>query len=195
MSKFELGYYISHDELIYKDGKPTWALEVPRQTAIFMDLYFRGEIEDPSLGRKFLAKETVGFVISAEKGFVADPNKVDRMNLASDEDRIKMLNSALTFVRKADSDDDTAFGYSLVVFYTMPYFARYHSLPDGFSKRGVLAPPETTGEFLDRLHELQDETTKIVNGETQPTKVLHRDPSLWRTGMFFQVAATLPLHI
>lgn len=168
---------------------------VADSTSHVLQMYFKEELIDATVARNYLASDTTDFIYGAQKGFFRDLNRITRGRNMTREDMDRIMGLAKPHFKTHDPEDSEAFGFSIVVFAALPYFAKHELLPQGFSKRGVLAPPATTMEFNARLSELKDEIGKIVSGETVPTTHIEKRNSLWRTYAFFSVGRDLPLHV
>lgn len=88
-----------------------------------------------------------------------------------------------------------AFNFSLVIFATMPQYAQDPHFPLGFSRRGILAPPFSAVEYLQRLTELQSFMKKVITGEIEPYTDPGYNPFLQRSTKFFEVGKSLQLHV
>lgn len=160
-----------------------------------LQMYFNEELIDMTVARNYLASDTTDFIYGAQKGFFRDFNRITRGRNITREDMSRIFGLARPHFTTPDPEDSEAFGFSIVIFAALPYFAKHKLLPQGFSKDGVLTPPSTTMEFNTRLNELKDEIGKIVSGETAPTTHIEERNSLWRTYAFFNVGRDLPLHV
>lgn len=168
---------------------------VADSTSQVLQMYFKEELINPTVARNYLASDTTDFIYGAQKGFFRDFNRITRDKNMTRDDMDRIMGLARPHFRAHDLEDSEAFGFSIVIFAALPYFAKHDLLPQGFSKDGVLAPPSTTMEFNIRLNELKEEIGKIVSGETAPTTHIEARNSLWRTYTFFNVGKDLPLHL
>lgn len=164
-------------------------------TSYVLQMFFNEGLPDARAARNYLASDTTDFIYGAQKGFFRDFNRITRGRNMARQDMDRIMGLASPHFKIQDPEDSEAFGFSIVIFSALPYFAKHHLLPQGFSKNGVLAPPSTTMEFNVRLNELKDEIGKIVSGETPPTTHIEARNSLWRTYTFFSVGKDLPLHV
>ncbi len=164
-------------------------------TSYVLQMFFNEGLPDARAAQNYLASDTIDFIYGAQKGFFRDFNRITRGRNMTHKDMDRIMGLAGPHFRTHDPEDSEAFGFSIVIFAALPYFAKHELLPQGFSKDGVLAPPSTTMEFNIRLNELKDEIGKIVSGETVPTTHIEERNSLWRTYAFFNVGRDLPLHV
>lgn len=178
--------------IAYKTVPPS---QIATQTANSMSLYFtRGEFPYPlDILRSFFSSDTLSFLYSAKKGFLANFYRLDQTHKISMEDMERLTHAAKPHLKKPDSQDREAFGYALVTFAAMPVIGKSEYLPDGFSQRGTMQPPSTVVDFFDRINELQVEIKKIVSGQTLPKTPIESSQSLWRTRVFFDVGKDLPM--
>ena len=166
--------------------------EVAVQTATALDLYFSYDIPDKSLTQQFFRDETLPFLRGAQHGFLHNIRKVDPLGLASENDMemIKRRRSNKT-VRPLEQE---SFDYTLVILNALPDFAQHSALKKGFSRRGLLSPPETVRQFMQRIDEMGVQMTQIVSGDISPETPIELNPALWRTKLFFEVGSEMPQY-
>ncbi|GDX62038.1 hypothetical protein LBMAG33_3480 [Candidatus Levyibacteriota bacterium] len=194
-----LGEDLHHQKIIerinYTDNSRS-PFQVVESTAKLLDLYFTPVINlDPSLARNYFANATLGFAWQAEKGFFKNIDKIDRAKKISNEDIERFILLDKQQGQQENVEDNEAFDFTLITFGFMPEMAKHRFLPNGFSKKGMMAPPFTTREYLLRLREIRREVTRIISGETDQKASLDNNPALLRTYWFFQVGKEIPLKI
>ena len=183
---------IPYSEIHYESPRPP---VVVRGTAAAMDLYFQNQLRDLGPFRGFLSSDTLDLIFRTELGFARNIKIIDRLGLLPQEDLEQIVDAAQPFLKDSQEENE-AFGVALVAFSFMPELARHRELSQGFSRRGMLAPPVTTGDFTERISELKSEVVKIVSGETKPDNIKTKlDQPLWRTYLFFQVGSVIPLRM
>lgn len=160
-------------------------------TAGILDIYFKDAINDMVPATDFLQEHTVAYLNGAERGLARYAGQFARHRNLSVETLDRMFDKT-SGNRSHDPDDHEAFDFSVVVFGIMPEVAEYKHLPKGFSRRGIIAPPFTADEHLERIQEMRDEVAKILVGQTTPRTIVPLNHPLWRTCLFFDVARQLP---
>lgn len=190
-SEFEPRKVIPFSEITYNFPRPP---EVMRGTVSAMGLYFQGQVRDVEPIRGYLVGDTLDLLARTELGFARNIGAIDRMGLLPGQELEQILESAQPFFKDSEEESE-AFGVALVSFAFLPELARHASLPQGFSRRGMLAPPVTTREFADRISELKTEVTKIISGETERGGLSAVKPRIMRTFLFFQVGSVIPLKM
>lgn len=170
-------------------------LSVAQETALVLEIFFNEALNNTKPGMEYLAGSTLEYLYGAKKGFLRNFPEIDRTEKITPQDRERLLTLARPFLDYPDPEEDEAFRHSLVIFSVLPAMATSPYLPNGFSRRGLLAPPFTTTEYLTRLDELGEEVKKIIGGQTHPRTIIETSAPLIRTYSFFRVASNLPLHV
>lgn len=96
-------------------------------------------------------------------------------------------------------EEEESLRFALVTMGAMPEMApsmgfidleeNFHEIK--FTKRGVLAPPETLSEVSGRLRELWVQTAKLANG-TMPRQIhIMHDQNALRARLFYRVGARI----
>lgn len=149
---------------------------IARQTHTLLDLLNQGAIKGLGSARDYLHDYTLKFL--------------DTATIGSDMLYDRFRNSSGEIV---DLESREAADYALVVFSCLPDRAKSPFLPMGFSRKGMLKPPITHGEFLLRIQELKVGVWQVVDGKTEPHSILETDPSLLRVHKFFEVGSNLAI--
>ncbi len=160
-------------------------------TADILDIYFKDLLEDPQPGKDFLEENTIAYLNGAERGLSRYVGKVGAHRNVSIEDMDRMFDLT-SGDHRYDPDDYESFDFSVVVFGMLPEVAKYKYLPMGFSRRGMVEPPFTTTEYLQRIKEMRREVARILVGQTIPRAIFPFNKPLWRTKLFFDAARQLP---
>ncbi|KKQ96549.1 MAG: hypothetical protein A3C27_01800 [Candidatus Levybacteria bacterium RIFCSPHIGHO2_02_FULL_39_36] len=171
---------------------PLRQLSTIRNTAMGMKLYFNGELRDPRPLRDLLASDTLDYLWEAKRGLAR------RLRLNEVELLPYQLEEACSILEYSlnPGQENVAFNLTLVAFALMPELMIHPRLPQGFSRRGMFAPPRTYQEFYSRIDELREEVQKIVAGQITPSDIrTDIKPSLWRTYAFFLTGYALPLKM
>lgn len=187
---------------------------VAESTATFMDMYLNRQFwRDMKPAQEFLQETTIPFVDSAREGLTENIHKIRKNPFIINPSLLQTLFGRQATHRKEDVSQMTEdFQYSVVVFAFMPSETKSESFfPDGFPRRGALAPPFTIREFIHRYNEMEYHLTQISNqkeeneqwrdvfdklhehGEKINPVTLLSNPSFLRTYAFFKTASTLPL--
>lgn len=161
----------------YKDKDRIPPLVV-RQTSLLLGLFYKGAVSGDVIGRKYLKDYTLPFLDSSETG-------VDRVSFGIKKESFEEI----------DLEDREAVDYTNVVFGHLPDLIKSAWLPKGFSRRGMLRPPENRREFLGRVRELRFGIAQVVSGNMEPQATLEAYPNLLRTFGFFRVGAELPIKV
>jgi len=183
-------------EIIYSDEvlRPK---QVVKSSALALRLFFDKKIEDTSVAKYYLSNTTSDFLRLAEIGYLKRLPNVWNLEKIPHENLLTLLKAQVPVISeegtKENDEEREAFEFSMVTF-TFLHKARHAYLPDGFSKRGMLAPPVTSIETLERFGELKEEVAKIAGGEIKQNANMNNNPPLARTYLYFQIADTLPLH-
>lgn len=159
----------------YKDRDRIPPLVV-RQTSFILGLFYKGTVSGEGIGRKYLQEYTLAFLDSSETG-------VDRVSFGRNKESFEGI----------DLEDREAADYTNVIFAHMPDLVRSPLLPMGFSRRGILRPPENRREFLGRVRELRFGIAQVASGVIEPN--LEVNPHLLRTFGFFKVGSELPIKV
>ena len=175
---------------------------VANTTASIFNLYFHGVLKGENLepAQNYLRSVTLKFIDNARAGLAEHPERVDRLGTASLED----LERIVSLDRQPTTPPDEtleALDYSLITMGMIPHMAIWeykdiegNNLLFEFSKKGMLRPPFTTIDALNRFHELWREIFKITIQETKPNAGFLSNPALSRTRLFFDTARSLPLR-
>ncbi len=167
---------------------------VANGTASVIDLYFTDDRPNMDWGKEYLTSYTLEYIFGAEKGFLRNFRQIDRTGKITKRDLEIILEHARPYIDNADPEETEAFGHSLVIFSVLPAMATSDYLPMGFSRRGLLTPPFTTLEFLERLNELKKVVMSMVAGKVDIARPIITRPPVLRTCLFFAIARDLPLH-
>lgn len=151
---------------------------VVRQTSFILGLFYNGAVSGDGIGRKYLQDYTLSFLDSSETG-------VDRVSFGGNGTNFEGI----------DLEDREAADYANVIFAHMPDLVKSPWMPMGFSRRGMLRPPENRREFLGRVRELRIGLAQIVSGNMEPGAILEAHPYLLLTFGFFKVGAELPIKV
>ena len=141
-----------------------------QQTNILMGLFRADALPNPQQAHEYLQDTTFPFLRRASDGAILAYLKDFHPENIADM-------SAL----------DARVAYA--VFASMPDLTRSRFLEKGFSRRGILQPPQSPEEFKNRLVEVQAELALIANGSTS-----HSPEARLRAQAFFTVGTNLPLH-
>ncbi|MCL5432590.1 MAG: hypothetical protein M1524_00540 [Patescibacteria group bacterium] len=162
---------------------------ISRETGNLLGLYFSEQMAIPNfaIGRQYLAKNTLDYIWAAEKGFYTLYDK--RAHTEPGELKV-FLDDSKAALNYPDTEQNEAFGHSVVIFSVLPEMGEHPSFPTGL--RNMLRPPETPMEFLLRLKELRAEIIKIIGGQTTPQTPLETTNSLLRSYMYFWTAREIP---
>lgn len=182
-------------EIFYSD-ETLRPKQVVKSSALALRLFFDKKIEDTSVARHYLSNTTTDFLRIAEVGYLKRLPSVWNLERIPHENLITLLKAQVPVISESGTkevdEEREAFEFSMVTFAFL-HKARHEFLPDGFSKRGMLAPPVTTIETLERFGELKEEVAKIAYGEIKQNADMN-NPPLARTYLYFQIADTLPMH-
>lgn len=169
-------------------------IDVSTQTSNALDLYFSNHFFDRSPIIQFLNNTTLPFLESAELGFLNNFPQLDKLGLISERDR-RIIDFRRQFITKPCTEfDNEAFNYTLVTFSAMPDLARRYYLPNGFSRRGMLQPPQTVKDFLKRIDEMKTEIQPITQSDPSEIRFPEYSISYLRTKLFFEVGGMLPKY-
>lgn len=143
-------------------------VEVVRETATCLDL-LNLDIADKQPALSYLRQYTGEFLDGVLLGY-------------------KLSNSggATTY---EDTHAVEAFNFALVTFSYMPEIARNPMFEGGFSRRGTMAPPETSYEFQKRIEELREVHKEVVRGGG----IQFIMPETLRYYWFYKTGSEIPL--
>lgn len=145
------------------------------QTDLLLRLYNTRSIRKPEIARDYLHDYTLKFLDKAAQGvesvFPIDESVINTQPL----------------------DVNEAADFTNVVFAWMHYFATSPFLPNGFSRRGMLQPPTTKKQFIQRTTEIKRELAFVVAGLKDTNTPLEARPPAFRSHNFFRVGAIIPL--
>ncbi len=179
-------------------GYPDPALSpanIVHETHEALDKYYdrTSGIIDLGSVRGTLRETTIPFLHRAQIGLLANIHEIDRLGLISPEDYAFVRKRQERYKDQEVTDlEEESFRFSLVTFSFMPELSDHPLLPMGYSRGGMLKPPETVREFLERIDELGMTTAKIATGVASPEKGIERDMAVWRTYHFFETGSRLP---
>lgn len=169
----------------YRNPQDSPFVVVP-QTSTLLDMYLNHQITNPEPARQFLREATFPYLNRARRGseILSD--------ICRDRQSIMWTEVAQSVVSPQDSENLEALGYMLVIFVHMPELPS-RVLPQGFSRKGNLRPPETKRELSFRVDELRENVHKISQGQS-PSGVPMEGmaPPLIRTMAFFRTGDWLP---
>jgi hypothetical protein len=181
-------------EIEYPLGVKT-PVEVAAQTSHSLDLYFNLDMSDTSYLKNFFEEVTIPYLESAQRGFLGSVIKMDKLGLMSEEDRRKIQGRKAVNIEEITDIDREYFNHTLVTFSVLPELAESQFLPTGFSRRGLLQPPQTTLQVLSRIDEMRGEIGLILGDTTKSNSTPEfTSNSLWRTQLFFKVGGELPKY-
>lgn len=149
---------------------------VTGQTYDLLRLYHANALLNFSHGRDYLQEYTFPYLTTAEK--------------TSDT----VFDKTGAFNGKADLESREVASHAYIIFAWLPDMTRIptvSALKDGFSRKGMLRAPLTQQEYKLRIRELKVELAKIATGTTEPEQILRPKTPLFRTFVFFRVAAFL----
>lgn len=150
---------------------------VVRQTDTLLSLFHRGEILKPEFARGYLHGYTLNFLKAAEEGSST------------------LYDTKGHEFQNVDLEVREAARFAFVVFAWMHVRAKSPFLPQGFSRRGMLAAPATHSQFLERIRELKIGIWNVVEGGIEPLATLEASPRLLRVFKFFEVGSNLPIRL
>lgn len=190
MLRPEAGSNPFQPKIEYSD--PTLApITVARNTSTFMEDYLK-DPERAEPAKDYLTNQTTTFLYMAERGFVSNfPNLRRVENI--DAEVLRMLVQLGISFGNSNPEETEAFGHTIITMGLLPSMAQHALLPDGFSRRGVLAPPSTIGEYHQRIRELRTVVSRVAEGKMSPELDMLNNQPLCRTYCFFEVGARIPL--
>lgn len=164
------------------------SFDLMKGTANNMDLYFTGALPDPKPVQRYFASETLPLIRRARNGFDTEVGRITRRRNIDPIDQQRQQWLARPYKDNPDPDDIEAFNSFLVTCAWLPKIATHELLQMGFSRRGLLAPPFTTREYMLRLGELHAQVSAIANGDIRPHTPVESTNALWRSDLFFKAA-------
>ena len=168
----------------YRDY-PNTPFNTVNRTAELLGLYLSSWIPKPYLIREALAGSPWDFVWQAEQGFHLVAHTLNRPGNITGRHLEEILSASRSRLLDPEIEQIEAFGLAVVLFGAM----NTHS-----AREGIFWPPETTLEYLLRIQEMRGELYKVIAGETEPGTPVETGPALWRTRLFFEAGANLPLR-
>lgn len=151
---------------------------VVRQTHTLLGLFYQGAIRNPEPARHYFKDYTLGYLKAAEEG---SPVLFDK--------------TGPLIAQEIDLETREAASHAFVVLAHLPDEATSSFLPNGFSRRGMLAAPTTKDQFLARIKELKIGLWQIVDGNLSPHATLEADLPLLRVCKFFEVGSGLLVRL
>lgn len=164
---------------------PHTPFDTVRQTAELLGLYLSGWIPKPHLIREALAGSPWDYIWQAEQGFHAVAHTLNRPDNITGRHLEEILATSRSRLQEPTVEQIEAFGLAVVLFGAMKVDS---------ATQGIFWPPETTLEHLLRIREMRDELQRVIAGETEPGTPVEARPPLWRTRLFFDAGANLPLR-
>ncbi len=149
---------------------------ITRQTNTLLGIYYRGEMRNPGPAKNYFIHHTVPYLKAAEVGSRS------------------LFGLGRTYFEAQDLEVGEPASHALVVFANLPDGLNSDLLPDGFSRRATLRPPETRYEYIQRIRELRVGIRQVAEGEVEPGMPLEGSSELLRTFGFFKVASELPIR-
>lgn len=169
----------------YRNPQDSPFVVVP-QTSTVLDMYLNGQINDPKPAVQFLNEATFPYLDRAQQGLQI------ASTVCEDRKSIKWTDVAQSVVDPVECESLEALGYMLVVFVFMPELPS-EVLPQGFSRKGNLRPPETKKELSFRVDELR-KNVQMISEVQSPSGIPMEGmaPPLMRTLAFFRTGDWLP---
>jgi len=139
--------------------------------------------------QEYLSSYTLDYLNRVQQGFhsAAGSFKEDRRQPLAE-----LIGDSDQFLQGFDPELTEAFNHAMVAFAFMPVHMR--TSLHGFSRKGILRPPETGIEILERIREMRAEVLKMISGQTKPHSIDRTTHSLLRTYLFFKTGGELELH-
>lgn len=149
---------------------------VVKQTHATLGLYRRQILPDTNHAEEYLRGYTFPFLDNAVKGagIIFERNKASKT--------------------VPDKEVTEAADLSNVIFSCMPELAKFRYLPNGFSRRGMLHPPDNKEKFIQRIDEIRYQIAFIVSGLREVSTPLKTSTATFRAMTFFKVGNMLPDH-
>lgn len=186
-------------EITYSDPKLGIYPLVTSTNHVFTDYFMEGRRPD-GVSRRILG-DSLAFIHNARAGLADNPGEVDKLGIATPSD-LRTAQAVDGGPTVTDDEALEAIRFSLI---TMGAIHRYATVTfkdtDGnfhdfrFTRRGMMAPPETLFEASMRLRELWRETNRVAIGETPPYIHIMGDPAKIRTFFFWRTAAQIAIPV
>lgn len=194
MTRREFDYSSQFEEVVSYPDFSLSPANVAVNTSRVLDFYFNSGITNLEPVRDYLRDITLPFLRNAQKGLLYNIQAVDKLGLISQHDLKMVMERRQRFgEEELNPLEHEAFDYTLVTFSALPELARHSLVPTGFSTRGLLAPPATVRQFLGRIDEMGGQIAQLAGGVVDSGEIIEKNPALWRTNLFFEVAGELPL--
>jgi hypothetical protein len=141
------------------------------------------------LASRYLSSYTLDYLNRVQQGFHTATTSFRETQKAHVQE---IISDGSLYLEGFDPELTEAFSHAMVVFAFMPELTR--TSLHGFSRGGILRPPTTRLETLERIRELRTEVTKMISGQTQPVPIDRATHALLRTYSFFQTGKNLRVH-
>lgn len=167
---------------------------IARNTHQVLDFYFNSGIRNLEPAKEYLREETLPFLRSAQLGLLDNLSEINKKGLISPQDLAYVKKRRESYSGTTGSDlDQEAFGFSIVTFSLMPEISEHPLMPLGFSRRGMLRPPATVRQFIEKIDELGSSIALVAESAVDSRQMIEKNKSLWYTYHFFETGSKLPL--
>lgn len=171
---------ISYGEIQPVVGYKDWnriPTVISKQTSTLLDIVHRRNIGNTGPAIDYLQKYTLPYLFQALKG---SADIFGQLHLLDTEQ---------------DVEGREAADHAYITMGSMPDMVSHKDLPRGFSRKGMLKPPETHGEFIRRILEIQSGVISVISDNSDETIIYDGSPQLFRTFEFFRVGSNIPVEL